>query len=85
MFEEHKHKIEQAQKMPNKRVTLMCAYKWKDDKQIFWKGVMTKEQNKLNGTKGTNKRKKLKQLTSSCSKFLKDGLMQDGVEGINYI
>jgi hypothetical protein len=46
---------------------------------------MTKEQNKLNGTKGTNKRKKLKQLTSSCSKFLKDGLMQDGVEGINYI
>ncbi len=84
-FEEHKHKNEQVQKMPNKGVTLMRAHKWKDDKQIFRKGVMTKEQKKLKGTKGTNKRKKLKQLTSSCSKFLKDGLTQDDVENIHFI
>jgi hypothetical protein len=44
MFEEHKHKNEQVQKIPNKGVTLTHAHKWKDDKQIFWKGVMTKEQ-----------------------------------------
>jgi len=41
MFEEHEHKNEQAQKMPGKGVTLTRAHKWKHDKQISRRGVMT--------------------------------------------
>ncbi len=43
---------------------------------------MTKKKRNLKIKKIINKRKKLKQLTSCCLKFLEDGLTQDGVESI---
>jgi hypothetical protein len=42
--------------------------------------MMTKEQNNLKAIKIMNKKEKLRQLASYCSKLLKNGLMQDGVE-----
>ncbi len=46
---------------------------------------MTKEQRKLKGIKGINKREKIKQIASYCLKLLKNGLTQVGVEVICYI
>jgi hypothetical protein len=44
--------------------------------------MMIKEQNNLKAIKIMNKRENLGQLAFECWKFLKDGLMQDGVENI---
>jgi len=45
--------------------------------------MMTKKQRNLKAKKIINKgKKKLKQLTSCCLKFLEDGLTQDGDENI---
>jgi hypothetical protein len=46
---------------------------------------MDEEQKKLKGRKGMNNGEKLKQLTSYHSKFLENGLMQNGVEGVHNI
>ncbi len=78
-------KMNKHKKKPNKRITLMCAHKWKDDKQITQRGMMTKEQRNLKGMKGTDKMELLKLLVSFHSKLLKNGIMWDGVEGIHYI
>jgi thiamine phosphate synthase YjbQ (UPF0047 family) len=44
--------------------------------------MMTKEQRNQKTIKIMNKREKLRQLTSYCSKLLEDGLIRDGVENI---
>lgn len=52
-------KMNEGKKRPNQWVTMTCAHRQKDDKQIFWKGVTTKTQRKLEGIKGMNKGDKL--------------------------
>jgi hypothetical protein len=42
--------------------------------------MMIEKQRNLNIIKRMNKREKLGHLTSRCTKLLKNGLMQDGVE-----
>jgi hypothetical protein len=78
-------KYASAKKCPTQRVAVTHAHKCKYDKQIFQKGMMIKEQRKLKGIKGINKREKMKQLASYCLKPLKNGLTQDVVEVICYI
>jgi len=46
-----KKRITQNKKRPNKKVTLTCAHKWKDDNQISHKGALTKEQKKMKSIK----------------------------------
>jgi hypothetical protein len=46
---------------------------------------MDEGQQKFKGIKGMNKGEKLTQLSSYHSKLQKNGLMQDGVEGVHNI
>jgi hypothetical protein len=44
----------------DKWITMMCAHKQKDDKQIFWGGMMIEKQRKLKDIKIMNKGGKLR-------------------------
>jgi hypothetical protein len=46
---------------------------------------MPKKQRKLKGIKRTNKKEKIKQLTSCHLKLLKNGPMRDGLKGVQYV
>jgi hypothetical protein len=42
----------------NERVSLMCAHKWIDNKQVFPMGMMTKNKGQLLGIKRMDKKEK---------------------------
>jgi hypothetical protein len=68
-------KMNEHKKKFGKKVTLTHAHRWKDDKQISQRVVMTKEQRKLKGLKRMNKWNKLcltdkLQINGTCVKKL---------------
>ncbi len=60
----------------------MCALQRVDEKQTFQREMVAKEKGNLLNIKGPNKRENLEQLAACHVKFLKDGLLGDGVESI---
>jgi hypothetical protein len=77
--------MSKRKKRPSERVTLSCAHKWKDNKQLSSGGMMIKEQTQLLGIKRVNKMEERKQLASWCTKLLKDHLARDGIKCIYHI
>jgi len=77
--------MNQSKKRLNKWVTLMCAHKWKDNKQLSFEGMMIKEQGQLLGIKRMNKREEHRQLASYYTKFLEDDLTQDVVKCVPHV
>jgi len=77
--------MNKRKKRPGEWVTLSCAHKWKDNKQLSPGGMMIKEQKQLLGIKRANKLEKQKQLASWCTKLWEDRLMRDGVKCIYHI
>jgi hypothetical protein len=63
--------------MPEEGVTVTHAHKWKDDRQISQRGMMTIEKKKLKIIKGMNKGEQLRQLASCRLKVLKNGRLHD--------
>ncbi len=67
-------KMNKRKKRHGEWVTLSCAHKWKDNKQLSPGGIMIKEQKQLLGIKKANKMEEQKQLASWCTSFEKIAL-----------
>jgi hypothetical protein len=75
-------KMSQSKKRHGKQITFVHAFQIIDDEKIFRSGVVFEEKGNLFGIKRTNKKEKLRQLASCHVKLLKDGYLENGVEGI---